>query len=72
MVYAMNDCIAVVDKRRREYGMTIRALSRKSGVKEDALYNILNNKRKMTSSELLSLSAVLNLNFEDYRPQKVV
>lgn len=72
MVYAMNDCIAVVDKRRREYGMTIRALSWKSGVEEDALYNILNNKRKMTSSELLSLSAVLNLNFEDYRPQKVV
>lgn len=71
-MYAMSDYIAVVDKRRKEYGMTVRTLSRKSGVEEDALYNILNNKRKMTSSELLSLSAVLNLNFEDYRPQKVV
>jgi len=68
----MNDCIAVVDKRRKEYGMTIRALSRKSGVEEGALYNILNNKRKMTSSELLSLSAALNLNFTDYHPQRAV
>lgn len=69
MLYTMNDCIAVVDKRRQKYGMTIRVLSRRSGVKEDALYNILDKKRKMTASELLSLSAVLNLTFEDYRAQ---
>ncbi len=46
-MYKMRDCISVVEKRRTEYGMTIRALSQKSGVQEDALYNILSNKRKM-------------------------
>lgn len=71
-MYEMNDCVAVVEKRRNEYGMTIRSLSQKSGVREDALYNILGKKRKMTASELLSLSAVLHLSFEDYRPEKAV
>ncbi len=68
----MSDCVSVVEKRRTEYGMTVRALSQKSGVQEDALYNILGLKRKMTASELLSLSAVLHLNFDDYRPQRAV
>lgn len=68
----MRDCISVVEKRRKEYGMTIRALSQKSGVQEDALYNILSNKRKMLASELLSISAVLHLNFEDYRDKEAV
>lgn len=71
-MYEMSDCVSVVEKRRNEYGMTVRALSQKSGVQEDALYNILGKKRKMTASELLSLSAVLHLTFDDYRPQKVV
>lgn len=71
-MYEMSDCVSVVDKRRNEYGMTVRALSQKSGVQEDALYNILGKKRKMTASELLSLSAVLHLTFDDYRQQKVV
>lgn len=61
-MYEMSDCVSVVEKRRNEYGMTVRALSQKSGVQEDALYNILGKKRKMTASELLSLSAVLHLN----------
>lgn len=72
MVYAMNDCIAVVAKRREEYGMTIRALSQKSGVKEDTLYNIFGNKRKMTASEMLSLANVLHLTFEDFHAHEVV
>lgn len=71
-MYAMNDCVTVVERRRAEYGMTVRALSKKSGVREDALYNILGKKRKMTASELLSLSAVLNLTFDDYRPQEAM
>ena len=53
-MYEMSDCVSVVEKRRNEYGMTVRALSQKSGVQEDALYNILGKKRKMTASELLS------------------
>lgn len=71
-MYEMNDCVSVVEKRRADYGMTVRALSQKSGVREDALYNILGKKRKMTASELLSISAVLNLTFEDYRPKEAV
>ena len=71
-MYIMSDCASVVDKRREEYGMTIRALSQKSGVEENALYNILGKKRKMTASELLALSSVLNLTFEDYRPREAV
>ena len=71
-MYALSDCAAVVDKRREEYGMTVRALSQKSGVKENALYLILSKKRKMSASELLSLSAVLGLTFEDYQPQEAV
>lgn len=72
MVFAMNDCVAIVDKRREERGMTIRALSHKSGVQEGVLYNILGRKRKMTASELLSLSAALDLTFEDYTRQEAV
>lgn len=71
-MYEMNDCVSVVERRRTEYGMTIRALSQKSGVREDALYNILGNKRKMTASELLSISAALHLTFEDYRPREAM
>lgn len=71
-MYTMSDCATVVDKRREEYGMTVRSLSQKSGIKEDALYLIFGKKRKMTASELLSLSAVLGLTFEDFMPQEAV
>lgn len=71
-MFAMKDCVAIVDKRREDRGMTIRALSNKSGVPEDALYNILGHKRKMTASELLSLSAALDLTFDDYSRQEAV
>lgn len=71
-MYEMNDCVAVIDKRREDFGMTVCALAQKSGIQEDALYNILGKKRKMTASELLSISAVLRLNFEDYQPRKAV
>lgn len=71
-MYVMSDCAAVVDRRRKEYGMTIRALSQKSGIKEDALYLIFGKKRKMTASELLSLSAVLGLTLEDYQSKEAV
>ena len=71
-MYTMNNCVAVVDKRREEYGMTVRALSKKSGIREDALYNILGGQRKMTASELLSISAALHLTFDDYRQERAV
>lgn len=59
-------CTQVVDTKRREIGMTTRALSKKSGVPENALYGILSNKRKMTATELLALSSALNLKIEDF------
>lgn len=71
-MYEMNDCVAVVEARLHAYGMTIRALSQKSGVEENALYNILGRRRKMTASELLSLSEVLHLTFDDYRTNEAV
>lgn len=66
------DCVSVIEDRREEYGMTIRALARKSGVDENVLYCILNRKRRMMASELLSISEVLHLTFEDFKPEKAV
>lgn len=66
------DCAAVVNERRNEIGMTVRALSKKTGIAENALYNIFAGSRKMTASELLVLSAELNLVFDDYVCAKAV
>ncbi|MBR6569520.1 MAG: helix-turn-helix transcriptional regulator [Clostridia bacterium] len=63
---ATKDCAAVVNERRSEIGMTVRALSKKTGIAENALYNIFAGTRKMTASELLLLSMELNLTFGDY------
>lgn len=71
-MYEMKDCVAVVENRRNFYGMTVRALSQKSGVPEDALYNIFKQERKMTASELLSVAAVLQLTFDDFRKKEAV
>ena len=68
----MADCVRVVEERLEEYGMTIRALSQKSGVHESALYNILAKRRKMTASELISVASVLHLSFDDFRQKEAV
>ena len=62
-----HDCVEVVENKRQDIGMTIRALSRKSGVPEKALYGILSGKRKMTAQELLAVSSVLDLNISDFK-----
>lgn len=64
---AKKDCVAVVEQRREEYGMTIKALARKSGIEEAVLYNILSRRRRMQASEMIALSAVLGLTLDDYR-----
>lgn len=61
------DCVPVVNDRRNEMGMTIRALAKKTGIPENALYATLCGNRKMTATELLSLSMVLGLNFDDFQ-----
>lgn len=71
-MYTMNDCVDVVEERRIEYGMTVRSLSKKSGINEDVLYNVLGKKRKMTASELLSVSTVLHLTFDDFKQSEAV
>ena len=66
------DFLSKLDWLMKRDGLNRHTLAQRSGVQEDALYNILCKKRKMTASELLSLSAVLHLTFDDYRPQKAV
>ena len=66
-MYAMSDCIDVVEKRRDDRGMTVQALAQKSGVPADSLYSIFKKTRKMTASEMLSIAAVLELTFDDFK-----
>lgn len=63
------DCADVVNARREKIGMTIRALSKRSRVDENALYLVLSHKRKMLAWELLSVSFVLGLTLDDYRKE---
>lgn len=66
------DCASVVNERRNEVGMTVRALSKKTGISENALYSIFAGNRKMTASELLILSMELNLTLENYVAKEAV
>lgn len=68
----MKDCAIVVNNKRSEIGMTVRALSQKTGIPENALYGIFGGSRNMKASELLSLSSVLGLSFDDYEEKKGV
>ena len=62
----MPDFIEVINERRTEIGMTIRALARKADMDDDLLGKTLHRKRKMTASELILISAVLGLTLADY------
>ena len=70
----MPDYIRVIDEKRNQIGMTIRALARKAGMDDDLLGKTLHGKRKMTASELIALSYVLGLSLDDYpiQTQKAV
>ena len=60
------DYISIIDSRRNQIGMTIRALARKANMNDDLLSRTLKRKRKMTASEFIMLSYVLGLTLEDY------
>nr|DAY31463.1 MAG TPA: Helix-turn-helix XRE-family like protein [Caudoviricetes sp.] len=60
------DYISIIDNRRNQIGMTIRALARKVNMSDDLLSRTLKGKRKMTASEFIMLSYVLGLSLEDY------
>lgn len=70
----MPDYIRVIDEKRNQIGMTIRALARKAGMDDDLLGKTLHGKRKMTASELIALSYALGLSLDDYpiQTQKAV
>lgn len=70
----MPDYIRVIDEKRNQIGMTIRALARKAGMDDDLLGKTLHGKRKMTASELIALSYALDLSLDDYpiQTQKAV
>lgn len=62
----MSDFIQVIEDKRNQNGMTIRALARKIGMDDDLLGKTLHHKRKMTASELIMISSVLGLTMDDY------
>lgn len=65
----MINCAMIADRvesARKSSGMTVRALAQKSGVKESALYQVLNDRRKMTAAELVAVSSVLGLTLNDF------
>lgn len=45
----------------RDSGMTVTAISRKSGILRETLYNRMNGKGEFTASEIVALTDVLNL-----------
>ena len=62
----MPDYISVIEQRRKEIGMTICALAQKAKMDNELLGRTLRGKRKMTALELIMLSHVLGLTFDDY------
>lgn len=48
-----------------ESGMTMVAISKKTGIKRETLYNKLSGKSEFTASEMVALSQVLRLTMEE-------
>ena len=57
--------IELLRSKIEQSGMTIVAISEKSGIKRANLYNRLRNKGEFTASEIVSLSNVLHLSKPD-------
>lgn len=64
----MKSYVLAVSEARKDKGMTIRALARKSGIKETALGAVLREEREMKADELLALAEVLGLSLRDLLP----
>lgn len=63
----MQKYIEVIEGKRTQIGMTIKALANHIGMDDDLLGKTLHGKRKMTATELIMLSSVLGLTLEDYK-----
>ena len=58
----------LLNRKIRDSGMTIVAISSKSGILRETLYNRLNGSTDFKASEILRISDVLRLSkFEQYR-----
>lgn len=53
--------INLLKNKIQDSGMTITAISKKSGILRETLYNRLNGRGEFTASEIVSLTQVLNL-----------
>lgn len=57
--------IELLQERIKDSGITMVALSKKSGIKRETLYNRLDGVGEFTASEIVGLSAALNLSKTD-------
>lgn len=53
--------VSLLRSRIKDSGMTMMAISKKSGILRETLYNRLNGVGDFTASEIVSLTEVLNL-----------
>lgn len=53
--------IELLKEKIDDSGMTMIAISKKSGILRETLYNRMNGKGEFTASEIVSLTKVLNL-----------
>lgn len=53
--------MVLLKKKIRDSGMTITAVSKRSGILRETLYNRMNGKGEFTASEIVSLTQVLQL-----------
>ena len=51
----------LLKEKIEDSGMTMVAISRKTGIKRETLYNRLNGKGEFNASEMLAIARVLNL-----------
>ncbi len=54
-----------LQKRIKESGMTVTAISKKMGVNRATIYNRLNGRGEWTASEIVNISDVLRLTSEE-------
>ena len=59
--------IDVINSRIQDRGMTLTAISKRSGINNDLLSKSLRSKRRLKAEELVALCQVLDLTLEDFK-----
>lgn len=57
--------IKLLKDKIKESGMTMKAISKKSGILRETLYNRLKGNGEFTASEIVALTRVLNLSMSE-------